>query len=183
VLGELPARTAPELAPHIDRWDRVTRCERDEGIAPVGIEYIALDDQAAGVPLGERSEGSVDLLFLAGGQNEDLPPDLARRSLHDFLVFRRLRGIWVDEDADRRVRRHQLAEKLQAFREQRARGHRDARDIAARPIEAGDHSGLKCDVATQENDSSARILVSHSFWVVEPNQRPQAARGVRSRDR
>jgi hypothetical protein len=29
----------------------VTRCERDEGIAPVGIEYIALDDQAAGVPV------------------------------------------------------------------------------------------------------------------------------------
>jgi hypothetical protein len=115
-----------------------------------------LDNQTAGVPLGERGESGVDLRFLVRSQNENLPPDLACRSLDVLLIFDRGRTIWVDEYPDRRVLRHQFAKKLQAFREQRARGHHDARDIAAWPVEGGDHSGLKCDIAAQENDRNGR---------------------------
>src|SRR6516165_5338498 len=141
-----------ELTPHIDRWDRITCRERNEVVAAVGIKYIALDDQAAGVPLGERGEGGVDLGFLACGENENRPPDLPCRGLDVLFGFSRVRNVWVDEYADRRVLRHQFAEKLQAFREQRARGHHDAGDIAARPVEAGDHARLQDDIAAQEND-------------------------------
>src|SRR5262249_43187534 len=103
------------------------------------------------MPFGERGEGGVDLRFLACGQNENLPPDLPRRRLDVLLIFGRVRNIWVDEYADRRVLRHQFVEKLQAFREQRARGHHDAGEIAAWPVEAGDHPRLLGEVSAAEN--------------------------------
>src|SRR5262249_27075748 len=141
-----------ELAPHVDRRDRMARRQRGDLIAPIGGEDVPLDDQAAGAPFDERGEGIFDLRFLARSQDENLTLDLACRGFDFFLIFGRFRSVWVGQNADRRVLWNELAEKLQAFREQRAGGHRDARDIAPGPAEAGDHAGLQDDIAAEEND-------------------------------
>src|SRR5262249_56159358 len=88
--------------------------------------------------------------------NKDVATDLLCGVLDVLLVFGRARCIRVQKYPDRCVLWYQFAEKLQAFGQERARGHHDACDIAAWPVKASEHSSLQCNIAAQENDRYGR---------------------------
>src|SRR5207245_3778677 len=105
----------------------------------------------------------------------NLSPDLARGGLDFLFIFRRFWSGRVDEHTDAGVFRNEFGEKLQTFRQQRARGHRDASDIAAWTIETGDQSRLQYDIATQENDRNTPRRGSGRFHDGGPASRSNHA--------
>ena len=68
------AASFDELARLVDRRNAAGCRQRRELLAPVGKEWVAADDERAGMQLDEGCEGGVDLAFGAGGQDMELYP-------------------------------------------------------------------------------------------------------------
>ena len=101
-------------------------------------------------------EGGVDLAFAAGLQDRELHPLRARRFLHvshDALANRIAR---VDEQGDHPGLGNQLGNKLEPLRRQLGSHDAEAREVAARPGEAGDQASLDRVAADAREDDGDR---------------------------
>ena len=82
----------------------------------------------------------------------ELQPERTRRRLEVSGLAHGERIVGVQEIADQGGFGHQFVEQLQPFRRNGADEKADARDIAARPVEAGDEAKLDRVAAAGEND-------------------------------
>ena len=72
--GSVAHKTAShgDVAPFIDRWDPMMRCQRHDLIAPTIKESIGADNERTSPVLDQGCKGAVDLAFGTGSQDLDL---------------------------------------------------------------------------------------------------------------
>jgi hypothetical protein len=132
-----------KLAPMIYRGHRVARRQRRHLHATGDPQRIWTDQKGIRPHFHEGRKGRIDLAIRAGGHHVDLPPDGQTRRL-DFsdkgLGDRRIAGI--DERGKARGSRQQLVQEPEPLCSKLNADVADAREVAARPVEAGDKSKL-----------------------------------------
>ena len=134
----------------------MARRQRDDLFPTASQERAAADEQRAGLALDESCKGGLDVAVAAGIENDELLPDRLRRGLHVSSLRLGSRSVRVDEHGNRCRLGHQLAQQLQPLRPQLAAEKADARDVAARPVEAGDKAVLDRVAAGREDDRDRR---------------------------
>ena len=86
-----------ELTPIVNRGNLLACRRRDNLVASAEEPTIGADDKRAGSLLGERGEGTVQVVFPARVYNDDLLPHATRRGLYLAQVELRFRSLWVYE--------------------------------------------------------------------------------------
>ena len=119
---------------------------------PAAEVRIAADEERSGPLLDQACEGRVDLAFGAGSQHDELQPERARRSLGLIQFQLGIRIVRVHQHGDDRGVGNELVQQLQSLRREQIGEESDARDIAARPVEARDKSVLDRVAAETEDD-------------------------------
>ena len=120
--------------------------------APAVEVRIAGDVKRSGPLLDEVCEGRVDLAFAAGSKHDELQPSAPRRHLRLVQLQLGIRIVRVHEHGDDGGIGNELVQQLQSLRREQIGEEGDARDIAARPVEAGDKSVLDRVAAETEDD-------------------------------
>ena len=142
MLGAVTHQTAGRdgLAHGIDRGDPISGRQRDNPF-PMGVhERAGADVQRASPELDERCKGGLNFAVAANFENDELLPDRLRGGLHVSSLrlgirtvrvheHRQLSSLWARAGAAAPVA-------LPPTRVEKAH----ARDIAARPVEAGDEA-------------------------------------------
>jgi len=158
ITDEAPRRCV--RTPVIDRGDRMACRQRDELIGPVNEKCVVGNDQGAVLVLGECSEGGINITFRAGIQDVNRLPESACCHLHISQLGVRFRAIGVDQNGNRRRRRHQLSRKLQPLSRHFGRQQVQPRDIPARPVKARDKAefdGVVSGEADYRNCRGSRL--------------------------
>src|SRR5262249_44088261 len=129
-----------ELAPIVDRRQRVARHQCNEITPSVGEERAGGDEQGAYLPFGERGEGGVEVAFAGGCEQDELPPVGARRRLR---VADLRPGIWkaqVYQHGDHGRLGHKVAQQPELLCRLRTQQAVYAGSIAAWSVETGDEA-------------------------------------------
>ena len=130
--------------------------QRDQTFPMRVQERAGADEQRAGPALDEGCKGGLDVAVAADIENDELLPDRLRRGLHVVSLRLGRRGVRVHEHANCCRLGHELAQQLQSLRPQHAAEKAHARDVAARPVEAGDEAVPDRVAAAREDDRHRR---------------------------
>src|SRR5215471_16164319 len=107
---------------------------------PVVEESIGDDDQSTATLLQKGCESSLDFGLVAGMQDLDLQPERTRGLLRLPRIRLRFRIVRVQQAADYRGRGYCLMQRFELFGHDRAGKAGDARNVAARSVEACDET-------------------------------------------
>ena len=105
---------------------------------------------------GQRAEGVIDVAFIAGIHDLDLPPERARGELSVADVRWRIRIGRVHEQADGCGVGRELGDQLHPLGHQIANQHADASQIAAWAVEAADEARLDRIAGDDEDNRYGR---------------------------
>ena len=114
--------------------------QRDHAFPMGDQERAGTDEQRTGPALDERCKGCLDVAVAADIENDELLPDRLRRGLHVSSLRLGFRSVRVHQHGNCCRLGHELAQQLQSLRPQHAGEKAHARDVAARPVEAGDEA-------------------------------------------
>ena len=125
-------------------------------VAIADEERIGADDERVGPALHQGREGWLDVALAASFQDMSCTPERPRRSLRSLVC-----GLEPSGLVDRRDRRSwslgdQLAQELEPLGRKLRGDEGDTRDVAARPVEAGDEAELDRIGAEREDDGYRR---------------------------
>jgi hypothetical protein len=130
--------------------------QRRDLLGAAGDEWIGRDEERPGLPLDEGGEGGVDLAFAAGFQDMELHPVRARRVLHLSRHALARRIVRIDEHADHPGLGNQLPQQLEPLGIELNDEGADAREVGARPGQAGDQAVRDRIVTANEDDRDRR---------------------------
>ena len=136
----------------------MARGQRRKLIAPAVEECVVGDEERASLPLDEGSEGGVDLAFAAGIQDLELNTLYASRFLRFSHQGPGDRAVWVHDQGDHPGLGDQLGQQLKPLGRQLGGDDAEAREVAARPGQAGDEA-RRDRIATAEDDRDRRGCV------------------------
>src|SRR6266567_828817 len=118
----------------------MARCQPRELVTLSKQKRVRSDHQSANFLLDEICESRVDFSLGAGVQHINLYSESARNILHAARLSQGRGKVWIDEHRDDAGVWYELANKVQPLRPHLYGHNRRAREIAARPAEAGDKS-------------------------------------------
>src|SRR6266446_3731051 len=143
-----------KLAKREDRGQRMPRRECNDLIPPGKEKRIGFDQCRFDFFLNESRKGCIEVALGAGPDDNELLSKLLRRCL---CVSRGGLGIWivrVHQHTDHSGGGHQFAQQLQSFCDREDHKKADAREIAPRPVEAGNEAGGDRVEASDEDDGN-----------------------------
>jgi hypothetical protein len=131
--------------------------QRDDLIAPAGEEHVAVDEESAGPLSRNGREHRLEVIFKGCPRHDNVQADRASRVLHSCRVALGIRVVGIDQNREDLGRRHQLMQKPELLRRQRAGNQVHAGQVAARTAEAGDQAGLdRLDAGVEDNWNRGR---------------------------
>jgi hypothetical protein len=108
--------------------------EADDPLPPRVEIGVRADEQGADSSFDQRGERGVELLIGSGLRDDDSLIDAPRRLLDVLQLPLSRRKARIDQNADKRDTRHQVAEQAEPFRLHQSCQKSDARGIAAGPV-------------------------------------------------
>ena len=134
----------------------MTRRQRDNWITPGEEERICGDEQRIGSLCEKGREGRVDVVLAADVEDMEPQPEYIRRGLQVSDLGFGNRSVRVHEHPDHHGLGNQLMQQLQLLRRELSSVEGRTRDIAARPVEAGDEAELHRIAGGREDDWNCR---------------------------
>jgi hypothetical protein len=126
-------------------------------VASAGEERVAGDDERTRTDFDKGPEGCVDLARRAGLQDMRLQPEGMRRVPQACRFELAIRGVGrIDQQSNCGRGRQQFVQQVEPLSRQLSVQQRYARDVATRPVEAGDEARQDRVDAGLEDDRNSR---------------------------